>query len=60
MWRNVSVHTFQQSRKQGQNKVWGKKYIRIPLRNVKQVSGIKMNNFCVCLGKDMAEKISQR
>ena len=34
----------------------GKKYIRIPLRKIKQVPGIKMNNFCVCLGKEMVVK----
>ena len=34
----------------------GKKYIRIPVRKIKQVSGIKMNNFCVCLGTEIAVK----
>ena len=34
----------------------GKKHIRIPVRKIKQVSGIKMNNFCVCLGTEIAVK----
>ena len=34
----------------------GKKYIRIPVRKIKQVSGIKMKKFDVCLGKEMAVK----
>ena len=35
---------------------FGKKYIRIPVRKIRQVSGIKMNNFRVCLGKEIAVK----
>ena len=35
---------------------FGKKYIQIPVRKIKQVSGIRMNNFCVCFGKEIAVK----
>ena len=34
----------------------GKDYIRVSLRKVKQVSGIKMNNCFICLVKEMAVK----
>ena len=48
-------NNFSEAENKSRRKFW-EKVIQIPVRKIKHVSGIKMDNFCVCFGKEIALK----